>query len=183
MGRIPLLELTGEMAPSVQKYSLAYLRPYHREIARRLVLGEDQAEISRELHISESRLSIICNSPIMKNEVARLEAMRESGVHDVTVQLQELAPTMLEVVERLAIYGSKESLRLAAAQDLLDRNRETSKTTKIDSTHLVETHEQRMARLLGIEASDIGMPKANKTINVTPSAQSMDTSDEGEEDA
>jgi hypothetical protein len=113
----------------------------------------------------------------MKNEVARLEAQRDSGVQDVTTQLQELAPTMIEVIERLAIYGSKESIRLQAAQDLLDRNKETSKVTKVDSVVTHETHEQRLARLMGVSPDEVyGKSEGNKEINITPTAQTMSTS-------
>lgn len=170
MGRIPTQAITGELAPSVQKYQLAYIRPYHREIARRLVLGETQAEVSRSMDINEGRLSVIVNSPAFQNELARLEAMRDSGVQDVTIQLAELQPVMLEAAERIAIYGQTEKIRLDAIQDLLDRGPDTAKVKKFDGTLVAETHEQRIARLMGIKAEEIHSPDGTPTriVDVTP---------------
>ena len=113
-------------------------------------MGQTQTEIGKDLDICVSRMSIIVNSPLMQLEVKRLEDMRDSGVYDVTLQLQELAPTMLEACERIAIFGKSESLRLGAAQDLLDRAG-FSKVNKVDAHITTETHEQRLARLAGIE--------------------------------
>ncbi len=159
MGRLTLLETTGDLAPSVEKYQLRYIMPYHREIARRVVLGEKQHEIATDLHLNEGRLSIICNSPLFKNEVARLEAMREAGVQDVTMQIDELAPVMLEVMERIAMYGAKESNRIIAAQDLLDRSKYT-KVKKFEGSLTTETHEQKLERLTG--------DRVDNAVDVTP---------------
>lgn len=168
MGRIPSQLVseeqggTGVVSQSVQKYSLAYVRPYHKEIARRLVLGQTPTEISKDLNISSSRISIIINSPLMQKEIKRLEDMRDSGVNDIRVQLQELQPTMIEVIERLAIYSPSESMRFECAKDLLDRGG-TSKVTKFEGAIMHETHEQRLARLIGINVDNVKEPK-----NVSP---------------
>ena len=116
MGRIP-----QEESNSVTLYGIAYLRPYHLEIARRLVLGQRASQISELLGMSQSRLSIIINSPLFKLELHRLESERDRGVTDVTKTLRELSPLALETVER-TMYGAKsESLRFSAAESILDR--------------------------------------------------------------
>ena len=172
MGRIPQLELTGEMSQTMQNYALAYIRPYHKEIARRAVLGETEIEIARAMDISQPRLSIIFNSPLFKVEIARLEAMRDAGVMDVTTQIQELAPVALETLERVMIYGKSESLRVGIAQDLLDRAGHGA-VKKFDGTIITETHEQRIARLMGDDAPRI--------INVTSTGvQLLNNSDKEE---
>lgn len=116
MGRIPSM-----MSNSVEKYGLSYIRPYHKEIARRLVVGQTQATISRELGLTESRLSIIVNSPLFKLTVKKLEDERDKGVVDVTRSLKEIAPIALEQLER-TMYGAKsETLRFKASESLLSR--------------------------------------------------------------
>jgi hypothetical protein len=116
MGRVPL-----ECSPSVAKYGVAHIRPYHREIARRLVLGQKESEIRMYMGLSESRFSIIINSPLFKYEVARLEAYRDEGVGDVMQTLREVSPLALEVIER-TMYGAKsERLRYDAACTIMDR--------------------------------------------------------------
>ena len=171
MGRPTQEMLTGEKCASVKKYSLTYIRPYHREIARLLALGATPGEVSTKLDITPGRLSIIMQSEVFENELARLEKQREAGVIDVTQTLADLAPVMIEQVERLAIFSTNETMRLKAAQDLLDRNKETSKVTKHEGVLTVETHEQRIARLTGVAEKDIHLPKNGndpKIINVTP---------------
>ena len=116
MGRIPEVE-----SLSVTKYGLGYIRPYHREFARRLVLGEKAKEICDALGVSESRFSIIVNSPLFKMEIKRLEEMRDRGVGDVTQTLRELSPIALEVVERTMHKAKSESMRFTAAESILDR--------------------------------------------------------------
>lgn len=116
MGRIP-----EEMSQSVQNLQLGYIRPYHREIARRLVLGQKQSDICRDLGLSTSRLSIIVNSPLFKMEVSKLEVERDKGVGDVQKTLQEVSPLALEVMERTMLMGRSEKLRFDAASSLLDR--------------------------------------------------------------
>lgn len=177
MGRTPQQAITGELSPSVQRYQLSYIRPYHREIARRLVLGQKAAEIARDMDMNAGRLSIIINSPAMQREVERLEKMRDDGVQDVTVQLAELQPTMIEVCERIAMYGTKETTRLSAAQDLLDRCANTSKVHKVESNVTHETHEQRLARLMGVPEDEIHSPNGTPTriINVTPESEDSDS--------
>jgi len=116
MGRIP-----EKMSDSVSKMSLGYIRPHHREIARRLVLGQRQSQICKELGMSPDRMSIIVNSPLFKIELKRLERERDSGVADVTKTLQELAPVALESVERTMYSAKSERLRFEAAESILDR--------------------------------------------------------------
>lgn len=117
MGLVPGQNNVG----SVEQYGLSYIRPYHREIARRLVLGQKQSEISRDLGMSVSRMSIIINSPLFKLELKRLETMRDNGVGEVTQQLRELSPVALETVERIMYSARSDRLRLDAAETILDR--------------------------------------------------------------
>ncbi len=116
MGRTP-----SEMSSSVKRYSLGYIRPYHREIARRLVLGQNQATICKVLGMSSSRMSIIVNSPLFKIEVKRLEDLRDSGVGNIQDQLREISPVALEQIERTMYHGGSERLRFNAAESILDR--------------------------------------------------------------
>lgn len=116
MGRIPDVE-----SQTVTQYGLGYIRPYHREIARRLVLGEMQSDIARALGLSINRMSVIVNSPLFKLEVKRLEQSRDAGVADVQQTLQSISPIALEVVERTMYSSKSETLRFSAAQDVLDR--------------------------------------------------------------
>ena len=116
MGRVPL-----NCSPSVEKYGVAYIRPYHREIARRLVLGQKESEIRELVGLSQSRFSIIINSPLFKYEVARLEAERDESTADVAKTLKEVSPLALEVIERTMYSADSQRLRYDAACTIMDR--------------------------------------------------------------
>jgi len=110
-----------DMSDSVVKYSLAEIKPHHREIARRLVLGQKASDICRNLAMSTSRMSIIINSPLFKLELKRLEEEREREVISVKKALDEIAPVALETIERTMYMAAEEDLRFKAASDILDR--------------------------------------------------------------
>lgn len=119
------------MSTSVVKYSLGEIRPFHREIARRLVVGERPKAIKEALGISDSRFSIITSSPLFKVEVKKLEVQRDAGVIDITKTLKELSPIALEQIERTMYKTKSDSIRLQAAESILDRAG-YSKITKSD---------------------------------------------------
>jgi hypothetical protein len=132
-------QIASIMSESVSKYGLKFIRPYHREIARRLVLGESQSDICRDLGMSTSRMSIIVNSPLFKIELRKLEEARDNGVVDISHQLKEMAPGALEIIER-TMFQSKGKLRFMAAQDILDRAGVTKKTEIGVHTNQTVTH-------------------------------------------
>lgn len=123
MGKLPKFDSNGEqiISATVEKYGLQYVRPYHREIARRMVIGQTFSKISKELNISHTRLSQIANSPMFKKELLRLEELRDKGVTDVTQTLRELSPIAVETIERTMYNAKSEKLRFDAATEILDR--------------------------------------------------------------
>lgn len=116
MGLIP-----QTLSRSVERYGLGYIRPRHNEIARRLVMGQKQRTISKDMGIDEGRLSIIVNSPLFKIVLARLSKLRDDSAVDIQEELKELAPIALEQVAKTMMNGASEKLRLSASQDVLDR--------------------------------------------------------------
>ncbi len=102
-------------------YDLKYIRPHHREIARRLVMCQSLAEIGGALGISPTRVSGITKSPLFKLELKKLEEIRDKGVTDVRDSFAEASPGAVDIIERLMYNGSTESLRLKAAETILDR--------------------------------------------------------------
>jgi hypothetical protein len=135
MGLIP----TEGGSKSVHECGLGFMRPRHREIARRIVLGTPQHIICDTMGISSSRLSIIINSKLFQDELSRLENMREDGVRDITKTLQELQPVALAVVEHTMYNGTTERMRFEAAESILDRG-STPKTTKSKVDIGVDVH-------------------------------------------
>lgn len=167
MGRTPLIDATGELAPSVQAAALLHIRAAHREIARRVALGQSQTDIAKDLGYSESRMSIICNSPIMKQEIERLASMRDLSTVDVTIQMREKAPMMADVLEEVALFGAKDKDRVEAAKSMLSFAG-YDPVKKVEGTLVSETHEQRLARLKRSEPRQINVvPTGVQTLNIS----------------
>jgi hypothetical protein len=120
MGRIPS-SAHGEITPTIERYGVKYIRPYHRELARRIVLGSSEKELCNEFHIGKVALSMIVNTPLFQLELMRLEKMRDEGVADVTKTLRDLSPLALDVMERTMYQTKSEGLKVKIAESFLDR--------------------------------------------------------------
>ena len=112
MGRHP----TGQ-----RKYEVQHLWELHREVIRRLVLGQKPKAIAEDLRITPQTVSNIQNSAVAQKEIARLRAERDEEVRDVQEHIAEIAPKAVEVLEEMLQENVPHNLRLKAAQDVLDR--------------------------------------------------------------
>jgi len=102
-------------------YELKHIKPLHRELARRIALGQRPVDVAHELGMSPEHASIICRSPVFQRELARLEEMRDKGVTSVEAAYQEIAPVALEQLERTMYKTKSESLKTKIAFGILDR--------------------------------------------------------------
>jgi hypothetical protein len=112
MGRIPYLE--------TPQAALQMIRPKHKEIIRRLVCGQTQREIARDLNLNEGRLSIICNSPLFKIELGKMErdvrTKAIDSVGDVTARIAKLQGPALDVLEDIVINPENKDIGLGLRQ-------------------------------------------------------------------
>lgn len=109
------------MPDSVEKYGVKYIKPYHKELARMIVLGASQAELCAEFHVRPDALSIITRSPLFQLELERLGQLRDNGVADVGKTLKEISPIAVDVLERTMYRTKSERLKVDIAKDILDR--------------------------------------------------------------
>jgi hypothetical protein len=97
MGRHP----TGK----IPSQPLGIIMSKHREIMRRLVAGESQHRIAAEIGMTECRLSIICNSPLFKRELAALEEEVKSRYITTTADIQgrinKLQPRAVDILDQI----------------------------------------------------------------------------------
>jgi hypothetical protein len=68
----------------------------HHEIARMVVLGYKNAEIAKDLNISQSFVSTVRNAPPVKEKVAILAGARDAGTVDIAKQIQMALPTCIK---------------------------------------------------------------------------------------
>lgn len=119
MGRIPYID--------VPQHALQLVRPRHREIMRRLVCGQTQRDIAREMGLGEARLSIIVNSPLFKVELRKMErdvrAKAVDSIGDVASRIAKLQKPALDVLEKIVIDDKGVAplrLKRDAAMDILE---------------------------------------------------------------
>ena len=100
--------------------ALQKIRPRHREIMRRLVCGQTQREISRDLCLNEGRLSIIVNSPLFQTELRKMEReVRErvvDSIGDVSARIAELQTPALDVLEHIVVNPEQADISLNLRQ-------------------------------------------------------------------
>ena len=109
------MDLSPEATPT-----LSSLKTRHREIARLMLLGKSNNEISELIGISPTRISQIKSDPMFRGYLASLEERCDRQVMDVRQRLANLSHEALDVVEEL-LKDDKSSIQLAAAKDILDR--------------------------------------------------------------
>lgn len=72
---------------------------------RRLIAGESQHRIAEDLGMTESRISIICNSPLFKRELKKLEDEVKDRYIDTTAAVQQrlnsLQPAAVDILESI----------------------------------------------------------------------------------
>jgi len=108
---------TGE-----RKYQIENVWEVHKEIARRIILGEKNVKIARDLNISEAMVSYTRNSHLVQKELAALEAQRDGTTVDIAKDIIELAPLALKRVAEILAHGTeKESDNIKTAFGVLDR--------------------------------------------------------------
>ena len=139
MGRVPGYAKTADGTP---QQPITYLWERHREIIRRLVAGDKQVDIARDMEMTQGRLSIICNSPACQNLLKRISAGADEVAKDVQTRIQELSNDAITILETAILNGKNEGLSFKAqtdiAKDVLDRAGHGS-VKKIQSVDVVLT--------------------------------------------
>lgn len=87
---------------------LTHMWERHREIARRLVSGDKPREIAQSLGMTETRLSIITNSPVFQIHLQELSAKADEAAADVSGRISKLAIESMTVLENAIRVKSDE---------------------------------------------------------------------------
>jgi DNA-binding CsgD family transcriptional regulator len=124
-------------------HETSWLRPRHREIMRRKLLGQSNKQIAEELCLSQNRVSVITNSPLFKLELERMMQQADDQVFDAMGKLRELQPDAVNVLHESMNQHEFPHLRLKAAIQVLDRTGINS-PKQIQLQHSGQTFEQRL---------------------------------------
>ena len=110
---------------------LQRIKPRHRDIMRRMIVGQTAKEISIELGMSQSRISVLLDDPLFQSTMEELQTrVEQEFVQSRATAMQVLEATAPmaalachEVVTEGTLDGEKVGapLRLKSAWDVLDR--------------------------------------------------------------
>jgi len=135
--------------PNIQR-----LKERHREIMRRLVMGQKASGIARDLGMRPSSVSIIINSPAFREELKRLSASADDIAKDVRKRIDMLS---IEAVNKMEQVLSEEMnavnmrLQIDVAKDILNRSGHTPTNKSIGAIALLtqEDIEKMKERMQG----------------------------------
>lgn len=105
-------------------WQVSQLWDNHKEVARRLALGQQNVKIAAALGMTPTAVSIIKNSPVTKEYVDNLQGARNSDTVDVMNNIREMAPKALKLLDAIISGAESEAtpaLRANVAKDILDR--------------------------------------------------------------
>ena len=98
----------------------------HHEIVRRLVLGQKNADIARDLKVSPAMVSYVRNSPVVRDKLEVMKGARDADTIDLAKRIREDAPQALRLLEDI-IAGEVDGqevavgLRAREANNMMNR--------------------------------------------------------------
>lgn len=146
----------------------------HKEIMRRLMLGQSQKDIAEIMGYTPMRISQIVNSPVFKKQFDQYQAtfeqmfterLLEKELHDpVREKLEEYKVDAIDTMYHLMRESESDTVRRASAQDILDRAGykprdvvETNHSFKVDPE--TSSNINQALRDLGIDANTLDIPE------------------------
>lgn len=166
---------------------IRYLWERHHEIARRVVAGERPKDIAADMAITEPRLSVILNSPLMRERIEYLRDQADGLTIDIRRRLSWLAQQSMDVLEKAIEQKTEDGglsllQKVRVGQDVLDRAGHGKVTiTRGEHAHLHMTSDdlrEMKDRVNGkstdgngrrkLYGRDAGMSPAGKVVDVEP---------------
>jgi len=104
------------------------LSPWHCELAKRVAEGKKYPEISQEIKISQSRLSVLKANPLFMQQVRKYREIKDDVYKSALTEMEKGAVDVAKEVVSLATSKMVPAqVRLNAARELLDRVGSSSK--------------------------------------------------------
>ena len=115
----------GRLPTNNRKYEIAKLQDRHREILRRLALGQTPKMISNELGCTPAMINYTRRSAIGKREISLIHGARNGDSITVFKQIQDTAPEALELLKKRIQQGllkeEPDNVDIKTAISVLDR--------------------------------------------------------------
>lgn len=98
------------------------ISPWHCELAKRVAQGKKYKEISEEMQISQSRLSVLKANPLFMQQVRKYREINDDAYLGAVKKMEEGAQDAVETIKGLMSTPSvPPQVKLNAATELLDR--------------------------------------------------------------
>lgn len=110
----------GKLPSNNRQYHVQAVQERHREILRRLVIGESPKVIAAALGITPQNVSDVRNSDLCKEELAKLSAARDKSLIEIPDRIKDTVSDALLVMKD-CLLDPDPKIKMAAAKDLLDR--------------------------------------------------------------
>lgn len=148
-----------------RQYSIKELWDKHREIARRVVLGQSHAEIAEAVGCHPQTVSNVRNSPIGRAELARLHERRDDETMSMAQKIEEFAPVALRFLEDIVngkVDGASTALRARMASAAVARAG-YGEVHRVQTLHahlsrsdieVVKERARESARILGVDSGE-----------------------------
>lgn len=114
------LSSTGSLRRHERKFRHG-INPRHREIMRRLAMGERQCDIARDMQITQSALSFLVNSPLFQAELHKMVSQVDEDTYNAMRELRKIRKEAVEALFDSVTQEDLPVLRFHAARDILNR--------------------------------------------------------------
>lgn len=105
-----------------RQYNIKTISQKHREMIRRLLLGQSNIEIAEALDVTPQTVSNVKNSPIVQEKLEHMQTILDAETLDVSVRIQQLSHDAVAVYQQLLHSpNSKEETKRMVAKDVLDK--------------------------------------------------------------
>ena len=111
----------------------------HHEIARRLSLGEKNADIAEALHVSPTMVSYTKNSKVVEDKVAIMRAAMDADTIDLGIKIQKFAPVALKLLEDI-ISGEEKDASIALRARYADKHMDRAGYAPVKRIASVSAH-------------------------------------------
>lgn len=158
-----------------RSYEIQFLQQRHREILRRLVLGESHQDIAADLGVSRTMVTYTQNSQLGREQLEKLAGGRDETVKSINGRIQELQPKALDILsgalDGTVPVGEGANITTAAqikvAQDILGRGGHVAPTRvqgQIDHEHKLSAEDIDRIKQKAIQIGEQNGQIANSVI-------------------
>ena len=133
----------GEVAKK-KGWQVAEMWDRHHEIARRIILGQNNQEIGEALNVTAQQVSNVRNSPVVQDKITIMRAARDAGTIALAKEIADLAPIALQRVREALETGQVLGRELSGSAIMKEANgivdREIGKPTQRIDTRNIYGH-------------------------------------------